>query len=99
MDMETLNKHANSTAPPKPTPNAPPILRMLELEALSSLAKNGNARIYIGFPANCIAPDATKAEYIKNRFSCRASARAAFTSVEPKSLRPQPLKPMGLPYL
>lgn len=27
----------------------PALLRMLELEALSELARNGNARIYIGF--------------------------------------------------
>ena len=27
----------------------PALLRMLELEALAELARNGNARIYIGF--------------------------------------------------
>lgn len=39
----------------------PALLRMLELEVLSALAKNANARIYIGFDKR-IAADGTKNE-------------------------------------
>jgi len=33
----------------------PALLRMLELEALAELARNGNARIYIGFDKQIVA--------------------------------------------
>ena len=39
----------------------PALLRMLELEALAELARNGNARIYIGFDKHIVA-DAAKNE-------------------------------------
>src|SRR5579863_3226445 len=40
----------------------PALLRMLELEALGDLAKNGNARIYIGFDKHAPAPNSGQAE-------------------------------------
>jgi len=40
----------------------PALLRMLELEALGELAKNGNARIYIGFDKHTPAPNPAAAE-------------------------------------
>jgi len=39
--------------------NHPALLRMLELETLRELGRNGNARIYIGFEKHA-EPDATK---------------------------------------
>jgi hypothetical protein len=39
----------------------PALLRQLELETFAALAKNRNARIYIGFDKH-LTPDATKAE-------------------------------------
>lgn len=40
----------------------PALLRMAELETLRDLAKNGNARLYLGFDRNGLGLDGSKAE-------------------------------------
>ena len=40
----------------------PALLRMLELEALGELARNGNARIYIGFDKHAALEGESRAE-------------------------------------
>jgi regulator of protease activity HflC (stomatin/prohibitin superfamily) len=42
--------------------NHPALLRMLELETLRELGRNGNARIYIGFDKHAVANGTREAE-------------------------------------